>query len=35
MFKIISAKALPNYKLQLTYEDGVSGIIDFTNDVGK
>jgi Protein of unknown function (DUF2442) len=35
MFKITSAKPLPDYKLQLTYEDGVSGIVDFADDVGK
>ncbi|MDB4924738.1 DUF2442 domain-containing protein [Mucilaginibacter sp.] len=33
--KAISVNALPEYKLQLTFDDGVSGIIDLNDFIGK
>ena len=35
MHRIISARALPGYRLDLRFEDGVEGEIDLTQLVGK
>lgn len=35
MKKITSVEALPNHKLRLRYDDGVEGVVDLSNDVGK
>jgi hypothetical protein len=35
MKKIIQAEALPHYRLRLRYDDGIEGIVDLSNEVGK
>ena len=35
MRKVIKARALPEYKLELKFDDGVSGIVDLSENVGK
>jgi len=33
--KAISVSALPDYKIQVTFDDGVSGIVDLKHLIGK
>ena len=33
--KVINVNAIPEYKLQVTFDDGVSGIIDLKDFIGK
>jgi hypothetical protein len=35
MKTLISAEALPNYRLKLRYDDGVEGVVDLLREVGK
>ena len=35
MNKISKVKALPGYRLELEFENGVSGTVDLSNEVGK
>ena len=35
MKKIFKVKVLPAYRLELEFNDGVSGIVDLSEDVGK
>ena len=35
MNKISKVKVLPRYRLEVEFEDGVSGIVDLSDDVGK
>jgi len=35
MFRAVEVKALPNYRLWVRFEDGVTGEVDLSNDVGK
>ncbi len=35
MYKIIEVTALPDYRLQLKYHDGVKGVVDVSHLVGK
>jgi hypothetical protein len=35
MKRIVFAQALPGYRLQLRYDDGVEGVVDLSSDVGK
>jgi hypothetical protein len=33
--KIVAAKALPNYRLWVSFEDGIEGEVDLSDLVGK
>jgi hypothetical protein len=33
--KAVTANALPGYKLQVTFDDGVSGVTDLKDFIGK
>ena len=33
--KAVSVNALPEYKIQVTFDDGVSGVIDLKDFIGK
>ena len=35
MKKIISVEVLPNHHLRLRYDDGVEGVVDLSNELGK
>jgi len=35
LYRIIAAKALPNYRLWVRFEDGVEGEVDLSDLVGK
>lgn len=35
MKTIISAEALPDYRVKLRYDDGVQGVVDLSAEVGK
>jgi len=35
MFKIVEVKPLPEYRLQLRYENGAAGIVDLSHLVGR
>lgn len=35
MRKVSKVKALPDYRLELQFDDGVSGAVDLSEDVGK
>ena len=35
LYKIVAAKALPNYQLWVRFEDGVEGDVDLSDLVGK
>jgi hypothetical protein len=35
MKRITSVEVQPNHKLRLRYDDGVEGVVDLSNDVGK
>ena len=35
MRKVTHAKALPDYRLELTFDDGVTGTVDLSDLVGK
>ena len=35
MKEITSVEALPNYRLKLRYNDGVEGVVDLSNELGK
>jgi hypothetical protein len=35
MRKIIRIKVLPDYRLELTFDDGVNGVVDLSELVGK
>lgn len=35
MKKVLSLKVLPGYRLDLTFDDGVSGVVDLSHLVGK
>lgn len=35
MVKLISVAAMPGYRLQLSYADGVTGIVDLSSVVGQ
>jgi len=35
MHRIVSARALPGYRLSLSFEDGVAGEVDLSDLVGK
>jgi hypothetical protein len=35
MRKIIKVRVLPEYRLELEFDDGISGIVDLSNNVGK
>lgn len=35
MFKVTRAEPLPGYRLRLSYDDGVTGVVDLSHLVGK
>ena len=35
LYRIVAAKALPNYRLWVRFEDGVEGDVDLSDIVGK
>jgi hypothetical protein len=35
MRSIITVKVLPGYRLELEFDDGVRGVVDLSDDVGK